>query len=153
MKLIAALEPNITEVAPVKVVPVMVTSVPPTTFPDAGDTAVTVGAGGVVIPARGTCCRVPVTLRELPVILRSPLLAAYDAGVNVAPTLQAAAAASGVVVLHVVVVESSVKGEDAARPERVIDALPSFSKPVACAADVTPKATGPKLNTGVVVRV
>jgi hypothetical protein len=92
-------------------------------------------------------------LSELPVMLMLPLLGAYDAGVNVAPTLQAAATARGVVVLHVVVVESSAKGdEEVARAEMVSDAFPSFSKPVACAADGTPKACGPKLNTGVVVR-
>ena len=41
---LAALEPNLTAVAPVKLVPVMVTDVPPAVEPVAGDTPVTVGA-------------------------------------------------------------------------------------------------------------
>ena len=45
VKLVAALPPNFTEVAPVKFVPVIVTEVPPKgQFPTDGLTAVTVGA-------------------------------------------------------------------------------------------------------------
>ena len=40
--------PNVTWVAPVKAVPVMVTNVPPKVGPDEGATAVTAGAGGLV---------------------------------------------------------------------------------------------------------
>ena len=45
---VAAVEPNITAVAPVNPVPVMVTVVPPESRPVAGLIAVTVGAGAVV---------------------------------------------------------------------------------------------------------
>jgi len=44
MMLVAAVVPNSTDVAPVKLVPVMVTLVPPAAGPDVGDTLVTVGA-------------------------------------------------------------------------------------------------------------
>ena len=44
VKLAAAVLPNFTAVAPVKLVPVMVTEVPPEFRPDPGLTAVTVGA-------------------------------------------------------------------------------------------------------------
>src|SRR5579863_2592122 len=43
---VAAVLPNITLVAPVNAVPVMVTVVPPVVGPEAGLTPVTVGAGG-----------------------------------------------------------------------------------------------------------
>jgi hypothetical protein len=42
---VAAVAPNFTAVTPVKLVPVMVTLVPPVAKPLFGDTAVTVGAG------------------------------------------------------------------------------------------------------------
>ena len=41
---VALFAPNLTAVAPVKLVPVMTTLVPPAVGPDAGDTPVTVGA-------------------------------------------------------------------------------------------------------------
>ena len=44
VKLLALTEPNLTAVAAVRLVPVMVTVVPPFTGPLAGDTAVTLGA-------------------------------------------------------------------------------------------------------------
>ena len=44
MKLVAAVAPKLTAVAPVKPVPVMVTEVPPASGPAVGLTAVTVGA-------------------------------------------------------------------------------------------------------------
>jgi hypothetical protein len=45
--LVAATVPKSTAVAPVRLVPVIVTDVPPVTGPEVGLTAVTVGAGGV----------------------------------------------------------------------------------------------------------
>ena len=45
VKLAAAVDPNLTAVAPVKSVPVRVTVVPPEAGPLAGDRVVTVGAG------------------------------------------------------------------------------------------------------------
>jgi hypothetical protein len=44
---VAGTEPNLTPVAPVKVVPVTVTEVPPAVEPVLGLTEETVGAGGV----------------------------------------------------------------------------------------------------------
>ena len=44
-KPVAAVAPKLTAVAPVKLVPVMVTLVPPVAGPVVGETAVTVGAG------------------------------------------------------------------------------------------------------------
>jgi hypothetical protein len=44
VKLAAAVPPKVTEVAPVRLVPVMVTLVPPAVGPLLGDTLVTVGA-------------------------------------------------------------------------------------------------------------
>ncbi len=46
VKLVAAVEPKRTAVAPVKLVPVMVTEVPPVEGPDTGLNALTVGAVG-----------------------------------------------------------------------------------------------------------
>jgi len=43
--LVHAAPPTVTAVAPVKLVPVIVMDVPPAVVPDAGETAVTVGAG------------------------------------------------------------------------------------------------------------
>lgn len=45
---VAAVPPNDTAVAPVKFVPVIVTEVPPSVVPEAGETDVTTGAGGTV---------------------------------------------------------------------------------------------------------
>ena len=45
---LAIVVPNLTEVAPVKLVPVMVTDVPPDVDPLAGNNEVTVGGGGAV---------------------------------------------------------------------------------------------------------
>ena len=45
VKLVAAVPPKVTAVAPVKFVPVMVTLVPPAVGPVFGDTVVTVGTG------------------------------------------------------------------------------------------------------------
>ena len=45
VKLAAAVAPNFTDVAPVKLVPVMTTLVPPASGPDVGARPVTVGAG------------------------------------------------------------------------------------------------------------
>ena len=47
VKVVAAVAPNFTAVAPVKLVPVTVTEVPPVVGPEVGLTAVTVGAGDV----------------------------------------------------------------------------------------------------------
>jgi hypothetical protein len=44
VKLLAGSHPNLTDVAPVKLVPMIVTAVPPAVVPLAGETAVTVGA-------------------------------------------------------------------------------------------------------------
>jgi hypothetical protein len=44
---VAAEEPNVTVVVPVRWVPVMVTFVPPVVEPEVGVTEVTVGAGGM----------------------------------------------------------------------------------------------------------
>jgi len=44
VKPVALFAPNLTAVAPVKLVPVMVTDVPPAAGPDIGEIAVTVGA-------------------------------------------------------------------------------------------------------------
>ena len=44
VKLVAAVAPNLTAVAPFRFVPVMVTCVPPAAGPEVGLTAVTVGA-------------------------------------------------------------------------------------------------------------
>ena len=46
VKLAAAVAPNLTAVAPVKLVPVMVTEVPPTEGPELGTTDLTVGCEG-----------------------------------------------------------------------------------------------------------
>ena len=46
VKPVAAVAPNVTAVAPVKLVPVMITVVPPVPGPDVGEIEVTVGAGG-----------------------------------------------------------------------------------------------------------
>jgi hypothetical protein len=46
---LAAAAPNLTAVAPVKLVPVTVTLVPPPVGPTLGDTEVTVGAGTVKV--------------------------------------------------------------------------------------------------------
>ena len=45
VKMVAEVPPNLTEVAPVKPVPLIVTVVPPATVPDVGDLPVTVGTG------------------------------------------------------------------------------------------------------------
>ena len=44
VKLVAAVDPNLTAVAPVRLVPVIVTLVPPASGPAGGATCVTVGA-------------------------------------------------------------------------------------------------------------
>ena len=46
---VAGLAPNLTAVAVVKLLPVMLTKLPPAGGPEVGDTAVTVGAGGVPV--------------------------------------------------------------------------------------------------------
>ena len=46
VKALAGVVPNLTAVAPEKLVPVMVTCVPPAARPDEGNRPVTVGAGG-----------------------------------------------------------------------------------------------------------
>ena len=45
LKVVAAVAPKVTAVAPVKLVPVIVTVVPPAPGPDVGEIDVTVGAG------------------------------------------------------------------------------------------------------------
>lgn len=47
-RLVAAVPPMVTEVAPAKSVPVMVMLVPPAPDPVEGETLVTVGTGGIV---------------------------------------------------------------------------------------------------------
>ncbi len=49
VKLVAATEPNMTELAPVKPTPVIVTEVPPAVDPDVGLTDMTMGTGVVVV--------------------------------------------------------------------------------------------------------
>jgi len=49
VKLVALAEPNLTAVAPLKFVPVMLTEVPPVTEPSLGLTFVTTGEGLVVV--------------------------------------------------------------------------------------------------------
>ena len=51
----AAVAPKATAVAPVKLVPVIVTEVPPASGPVAGDTDETVGAGGATLPDPAFC--------------------------------------------------------------------------------------------------
>jgi hypothetical protein len=43
LKLVAGVEPKLTAVAPVKLIPVIVTTAPPVASPDAGETDVTMG--------------------------------------------------------------------------------------------------------------
>jgi len=49
VKLVAGVEPKVTALAPIKPVPVTVTTVPPVAGPVAGDRAVTVGTGAGLI--------------------------------------------------------------------------------------------------------
>jgi hypothetical protein len=49
VKLVALVVPNLTAVAPVRLVPVMVTDVPPAKGPDVGEMAVTVGEVLVIV--------------------------------------------------------------------------------------------------------
>ena len=51
VKFSAALEPNMTSVAPVRFKPVMVTDAPPPAGPEAGDTPVTTGAASLDVEA------------------------------------------------------------------------------------------------------
>ena len=46
VKLVAAVVPNLTAVAPLRFVPVIVTALPPAVVPEVGETEPTVGAGG-----------------------------------------------------------------------------------------------------------
>src|SRR6476660_6445319 len=49
VNVVAAVAPKLTAVAPVRLVPVMVTLVPPAVVPEVGETLVTVGAAGRVV--------------------------------------------------------------------------------------------------------
>jgi hypothetical protein len=59
VKLVAAVVPNFTALAPVKFVPVMVTDVPPVGGPELGVTAVTVGAAWYVNLSAAPVAEVP----------------------------------------------------------------------------------------------
>ena len=61
MKLVAGVEPNETAVAPVRLVPVIVTAVPPAVGPADGETCVTVGAGGSTVAVPRTTAVEPPT--------------------------------------------------------------------------------------------
>ena len=69
VKLAALAEPNCTAVAPVKLVPVMVTDVPPASGPLVGEMLVTVGPGVPTVteaePLAPSGCSVEVTLAVL----------------------------------------------------------------------------------------
>ena len=52
---VAALAPNLTAVAPVKLVPLIVTLVPPATSPDGGASELSVGGGGLIANDWLTC--------------------------------------------------------------------------------------------------
>ena len=56
VKLVALVAPNLTAVAPVKLVPVMATVVPPAVVPEVGDTFVTVGAVPVTVMVSVPVC-------------------------------------------------------------------------------------------------
>ena len=72
VKLVAAVAPNLTAVAPVKPVPVMTTLVPPVVGPDVGASPVTVGAGKKVnVPAE-----VPVPPTVVTLTVTAPVPAA-----------------------------------------------------------------------------
>ena len=60
MRLVAAVPPTVTAVAPVKPVPVMVTAVPPANVPDVGEMLMNVGAGAAVMAADTVTDDVPV---------------------------------------------------------------------------------------------
>jgi len=80
VKLAAAVAPNCTDVAPVKLVPVMTTDVPPVSGPDVGARPVTVGAGTKVnVPAD-----VPVPLTVVTLTLTAPVPAAVTVVICVA---------------------------------------------------------------------
>ena len=58
-RLVPGVTPNLTAVAPVNPVPVIVTTVPPAADPVAGEMLVTVGAGTYVNPSPATIALVP----------------------------------------------------------------------------------------------
>ena len=72
VKLAAAVLPNCTAVAPVKLVPVMTTLVPPVAGPDVGARPVTVGAG--------TKVKVPTDVPVPPIVVTLTLTAPVPAG-------------------------------------------------------------------------
>jgi len=79
-KLAAAVPPKLTDVAPVKLVPVMTTLVPPEAGPDVGARPVTVGAGTKVkVPAE-----VPAPLGVVTLTVTEPLPAGDTAVICVA---------------------------------------------------------------------
>ena len=61
LKEVAGTEPNLTAVAPVKLVPVTVTDVPPLVGPEVGVSEVTLGATGGVVAARTKIATAPAT--------------------------------------------------------------------------------------------
>ena len=72
MKLVAAVLPNFTAVAPVKLVPVMVTLVPPVAGPEVGTRPVTVGAA--------TKVKVPTEVPVPPTVVTLTVTAPVPAG-------------------------------------------------------------------------
>ncbi len=56
----AGVAPKFTALAPVKLVPVIVTDVPPPVGPDVGESEVTVGGAGVTVNPTGVVAVVPV---------------------------------------------------------------------------------------------
>jgi hypothetical protein len=86
----AATPPIVTEVAPVKFVPVMVTDVPPAVLPEAGVMDVTVGGGATNVkrPAPVNVLSVVVTLTSTAPLAWAGVVAVIDVGVT---TVKAAA--------------------------------------------------------------
>jgi hypothetical protein len=92
VKLVAATEPKTTLVAPVKLVPVMVTVVPPAGGPEVGEREVIVGVEGVGVPTITLPASSPATHREA--LAHATLVIGW---VSTALTAQADAAPVGLV--------------------------------------------------------
>ncbi len=73
VKLVAGVLPNLTTVAPVKLVPVIVTMVPPETGPFVGLTEVTAIVAGEAVPLKEIDCFALVTYRLLSIRFNEPL--------------------------------------------------------------------------------
>ena len=75
LKLVALVDPNLTAVAPVKLVPVIVTMVPPAVGPAVGATCVTVGAGALTVAVPVAVPVEPPTSAIDTVVVKLPVLA------------------------------------------------------------------------------